>query len=181
MSASTAQNLLSVFWTPLVVVTADDGTRRAGQVAVSVHGASIIPDRPRLSVGLWKTNHTRDVAETAGAFAVHLVRDDQDELIYRFGLVSSAEVDKFAGLDVGTGITGAPLLRDCLAVYECRVVGALDAGDHTLFLADVVAMDAPTGGDPLWWRDLRPRMPPEPARLWQERAARNIERSRPLL
>jgi flavin reductase (DIM6/NTAB) family NADH-FMN oxidoreductase RutF len=169
---------LSWFWTPLVVVTAAAGGRRSGQVALSVHGASIVPERPRLSAGLWKGNLTRDLVEEAGAFAVHLLRDDQDELIYHFGMASGHDVDKFAIVAFETGTTGAPIVPGCLAAFECRVVNAMDAGDHTIFLGDVVATHAGAPGEPLWWRDLRTRMPEPWTTVWDERSARNAEVAR---
>lgn len=33
----------------------------------------------------------------------------------------------------------APLVKECLAAIECKVVGELPAGDHTLFIGKVVA------------------------------------------
>lgn len=176
-----ALSFLSWFWTPLVIVTAAAGDRRSGQAAVSVHGASILPDRPRLTVGLWKSNLTHDLAQQAGAFAVHLLRADQDQLVYRFGLQSGQDVDKFAGIDVTTGIGGAPLLPDCLAIFQCRVAAALDAGDHTLFLADVEHSRTLSSGQPLWWRDLQRRMPPERRAAWDAKSAANMRLARELL
>lgn len=171
---------LSWLWTPLVIVTAAAGGRRSGQAAVSAHGASIVAERPRLTVGLWKGNLTRDLAEQAGAFAVHLLHDSQDELVYRFGLASGHDTDKFAGLDVATGANGSPILPGVLAVFECSVANVMDAGDHTVFLADVVGNHAAAGGGrPLWWRDLRPRMPEPWASLWQSRSAAAAATARP--
>src|SRR5581483_10284520 len=109
-----ALDRLGLFWTPLVAVTAAHAGRRSGQIAVSVHGASIVPARPRLTAGLWKTNLTRHLVEAGGAFAVHVLRDDQDELVYYLGLQSGRDVDKLAALPHDTGVTGVPLLRDCL-------------------------------------------------------------------
>lgn len=171
------QRNLSWLWTPLVVVTAATGDARSGQVAVSAHGASIVPERPRISVGLWKGNLTRDLVEQSGAFAVHLLREDQDDLVYHFGLQSGATVDKFRGIDTSVGSTGSPLLRDCLAWFECRVVARMDAGDHSVFLGDVVNSEARSEGGPLWWRDLRPRMPPELRQRWEEQTKKNVATS----
>src|SRR5437773_5551324 len=112
-----AARALSLLWTPLVAVTAAQEGRRSGQVAVSVHGASIVPSRPRLTAALWKRNLTHDLVHASGAFAIHLLRDDQDELVYRLGLRSGHDGDKLGGLALSTGETGTPLLADCLAWY----------------------------------------------------------------
>ena len=161
-------------WTPLVVVTAAAGGRRSGQVAVTAHGASIVPERPRLTVALWKENLTHDLAQASGALAVHLLRDDQDALVYHFGLQSGRVMDKFSGLDYELGTTGTPLLRDCLAAFECRVVNRMDGGDHTVFLGDVVNSLGEGEGSPLWWRDLRARIPADRLAIWEAKQVASI-------
>jgi len=164
---------LSWLWTPLVVVTATADGARSGQIAVTAHGASIVPERPRISVALWKGNFTHDLVERSGRFAVHLLRDDQDELVYHFGLQSGRTVDKFHGIDVELGEHGVPILRDCLAVFECHAINRMDGGDHTLFLADIESSHLRAAGSPLWWRELRRRMPEERRAEWERKSARD--------
>jgi len=176
MSDQAARRALSLFWTPLVAVTAAHEGVRSGQIAVSVHGASIVPQRPRLTAALWKRNLTHDLVLASGAFAVHLLRADQDELVYRLGLRSGHEGDKLAELDVRTGVCGSPLVPGCLAVYECRLLNTMDGGDMTVFLGEVIALDG-AEGPPLWWRDLRPRMPAVHAETWDRKIAGDIEHS----
>jgi flavin reductase (DIM6/NTAB) family NADH-FMN oxidoreductase RutF len=173
LSSESGQRYLGLLWTPLVVVTAAAGAQRSGQIAVSAHGASIVPERPRLSVALWKGNLTRDLVERSGAFAVHLLRDDQDELVYHFGLQSGSAVDKFQGIEHVTGATGTPILHDCLAWFECRVVTHMDGGDHSAFLGDVLCSGVQSEGEPLWWKDLRGRMPAGHRERWEARSAAN--------
>jgi flavin reductase (DIM6/NTAB) family NADH-FMN oxidoreductase RutF len=167
-------NPLSWLWTPLVVVTSAHAGQRSGQVALTAHGASIVPSRPRLSVALWKDNFTCDLVRDSGAFAVHLLRDDQDELVYRFGLQSGRSVDKFAGLAVHGGENGVPLLGGCLAVFECSVVNHMDGGDHVVFLADVTNARSGEEGSPLWWRDLRSRMPADKRATWEAKQSASV-------
>lgn len=45
------------------------------------------------------------------------------------------KLDEVAHTD---GSTGAPLLNDALGYVECRITGHLEAGDHTLFVGEVV-------------------------------------------
>ena len=168
-----AARALSHFWTPLVAVTSAHAGVRSGQIAGSVHGASIVPQRPRLTAALWKRNFTHDLVRDSGVFAVHLLRDDQDELVYRLGLRSGRDGDKLDGLSLRKGATGCPVLEDCLAWYECRVLNTMDGGDMTVFLGEVVAM-AGQEGVPLWWRDLRGRMPPEHTAAWERKIAADI-------
>ncbi|MBS3793116.1 flavin reductase, partial [Candidatus Bipolaricaulota bacterium] len=36
-------------------------------------------------------------------------------------------------------VVEAPLIEDSVACYECKKRGSFDAGDHTLFLGEIVA------------------------------------------
>jgi len=155
------------------VVTATSDGARSGQVAVTAHGSSIVPEHPRISIALWKGNFTRDLVERSGRFAVHLLRDDQDELVYHFGLQSGRTVDKFEGREFDTNEHGIPILRDCLAVFECHAINRMDGGDHTLFLADIEGSHLRSAGSPLWWRDLRTRMPQQRRAQWERKSARD--------
>ena len=37
-----------------------------------------------------------------------------------------------------SGVTGAPIIKESPAYWECRVVGVLEQGDHHVFLGEVV-------------------------------------------
>jgi flavin reductase (DIM6/NTAB) family NADH-FMN oxidoreductase RutF len=160
--------LLRHYQAPLVAVTAATGAaagRRSGQIAVFTQRASVVPERPRLLAPLWKGNLTRDLVEASGACAVHLLRVGQQELVYHLGLQSGHAVDKLATLDHRTGSTGAPLLRDCLGFFECRVVNQMDGGDMTVFLLDIVSAEVNGDDPPLTLPLFRSQLTP----AWQAR------------
>src|SRR5579859_5833990 len=94
-----------------IVTAAHDG-RRGGLVATFVAPASIVREMPRIIAGIAKTHETWKLIEASRAFAAHLLEESKAELVWRFGLQSSREVDKFAGVEVGTAATGSPILRE---------------------------------------------------------------------
>jgi flavin reductase (DIM6/NTAB) family NADH-FMN oxidoreductase RutF len=120
------------------IVTAAQGGRRGGLVATFVSSASIVVEMPRIIVGISKRHETRTLIEGSNAFAVHLVDESQLELVWRFGLQSSRDTDKFAGLETRVSRTGSPILSAALAWLDCRVEESLDIGDRTLYLAEVI-------------------------------------------
>jgi len=91
------------------LVTASAEGRRGGLIATFVSEASIVSDLPRVLVGLAKQHHTRGLIELSRAFALHLLSEDNLDLVWRFGLQSGRTIDKFAGLSVKAA-TGSPLL-----------------------------------------------------------------------
>ena len=142
--------LLRTLTSPVVAVTsARDGVVN-GMIIDSAIRASIVPTIPRLAVFIHKFNYSHDLIFGAGAFALHLLRTDQYSLIHHLGFHSRRDVDKLATVAHRPRVTGAPILDDCYAHCDCRVINAMDAGSSTCFLADVVdagfgAADGPRG------------------------------------
>jgi flavin reductase (DIM6/NTAB) family NADH-FMN oxidoreductase RutF len=75
-----------------------------------------------------------------GRFALHLLRTDQYDLIHQLGFQSGRAMEKLARVPHRPGTTGVPILEECYAHFECRVVNAMDTGSSTCFLGDVVAV-----------------------------------------
>jgi flavin reductase (DIM6/NTAB) family NADH-FMN oxidoreductase RutF len=170
--------LLSLLWTPLIAVTATWDERENGQIAVSAHGASIVPDRPRVLVQLYKTNLTHDLVLASGAFALNLLREDQLNVAHQLGFVSGRVAEKLVNIAHRRAETGSPVLDDCLGWLDCRVINQMDGGDMTCFLADVVDGRVISAGEPLWWREMRHRMPAAWQAEWDAKIAGEIEVSR---
>lgn len=87
------------------------------------------------------------------AFAINILAEDQRELSVRF---ATAGAERFEGLDWEKGGTGAPLISGALAHLECRTTHRHVAGDHTIFVGEVVRA-ASREGRPLvyFYRDYR--------------------------
>ncbi|MDZ4819044.1 MAG: flavin reductase family protein [Planctomycetota bacterium] len=121
------------------IVTASDGTRHGGLVATCVVQSSNQLAQPGVLVGLTPMHFTCDLVLSAGAYGLHLLRPDQAALAWNFCLDSGRERDKLAGLAVTEQSTGSPILNDCLAWMDCRVLTRYTAGDRVYFFSEVVA------------------------------------------
>jgi len=130
--------LLRNLTSPVVAITSARGGTRNGMIADSAVRASIVPSIPRVSVYIHKFNYSHDLIFETGRFVLHLLRDDQFELIHRLGFASGRTRDKLAGLPHRSGTLGLPVLDDCYAHFECRVANVMDTGSSTCFLGDVV-------------------------------------------
>ena len=170
--------MLGTLWSPLAAVTSHWQGRDNVQMAVAIAAASIVPDRPRVAVQLYKTNLSHDMVLSGGAFALNFLRPDQLDLIGDFGLVSGRERDKLDGVAQTKGMSGSPLLTDCFGYLDCRVINAMDGGDMTCFLAEVVDGKTLSQGEPLWWRDARRKLPPEWLERWENKQSSEIATSR---
>lgn len=105
---------------PLVMVSVRDGSRMDEVLSrQSLWGASLLTEAQR---------------RTAGRFAMK-------------GRLSDRLLFQDLPHDHGAA-TGAPLVRDALAVLECRTEQRVPAGDHTLVIARVLSAQVPHHGDP---------------------------------
>ncbi len=120
------------------VISTRLGEKVNAMTAAWVGRASFEP--PLVTVAVGKTRYTHDMIKGSGVFAVNVLGADNIATGKRFGLKSGRKTDKFAGVEYDAGTTGSPILRDCIAWMDCRVVSHHDAGDHTLFIGEV--MDA---------------------------------------
>ena len=72
---------------------------------------------------------------TASYFGVNVLHESQQEFSVRF---SQRELDRFEGVDWRFGIHGVPLIEGVIAQLECAVTQIVEAGDHAIFLGEVV-------------------------------------------
>lgn len=96
-------------------------------------------DPPRIAVGLRRDTGIWQAVRDAGAFVVNVLGSDQKTLASTFIRHLKPGEDPLHGHPTHEGVTGAPILDEVPAYLECQVVEPVDAGDHTLFLAEVVA------------------------------------------
>ena len=162
------------------IVTAAAGQRRGGLVATWVTRASLDANAPLVVAGLAPNHYTAELALAAGAFGLHLIARDQIQLAWRFAIGSGRERDKLAGLSLQPGRTSAPILTDCLAWLECRVVTTYNSGDRIFFWADVVAGEQIGPGNPVTEGELISAASPEQLAALVENRTADIELQRPL-
>jgi flavin reductase (DIM6/NTAB) family NADH-FMN oxidoreductase RutF len=149
MDTTAATTLFAWLDREIWLVTAQAAQRRSGLIATFVSQASIVPDLPRLVLGLSKTHYTCELIEASGAFAVHLLGEEQIELVWRFGLESGRDADKFSNLECHQGETGSPLVNATIGWLDCRVELKVDCGDRLIFLGEVVQGQVRDFGPPL--------------------------------
>ncbi|MBF6231451.1 flavin reductase family protein [Nocardia farcinica] len=124
---------LGCFPTGITVMTAAHAGLRVGVTANSFASVSLEP--PLVLWALRTDSPSLPVFRDSGHFAVNVLSWHQEELSRRFA--TPAE-DKFAGLDVGEGLGGAPLLGGCAARFETRIAHRITSGDHVLLVGEVV-------------------------------------------
>lgn len=144
----------------IFVLTAAHQDRCNGQIVCWVVPATIVPQVPRILVGVGRMTFTRELIEMSRRFVLNLLGKDQWPLIAHFGFRSGREIDKFATLPFERGVTGSPILRGTVGYLECEVRTVLDAGAHLFYLADVIEGKIVADRSPLCLHHLPEVLPP---------------------
>lgn len=96
-------------------------------------------DPPLLMLSVENDSRTRNLIEASGFFAVHVLASGQREFAGMLGKSSRTNPDKLKSVRWHPSpLTQCPILEDTLGYVECRVRGALPAGDSTIVVGEVI-------------------------------------------
>ncbi len=97
---------------------------------------------PMCAISVGHTRYSHELIEARGQFVVAFPAEGSEDDVLYCGNHSGRDVDKFAD----TGFTPVeassvepPLIGQAVANLECRVDGALETGDHTIFSGEITA------------------------------------------
>jgi flavin reductase (DIM6/NTAB) family NADH-FMN oxidoreductase RutF len=97
-------------------------------------------DPKLVGVSVEKEAVTHGLITEGRAFSVNVVSREDRAIVRKF--TKPVEVDMVAstlnGFPFHAARTGAPILDQAVAYVDCAVAQAVDVGDHTLFLGEVV-------------------------------------------
>lgn len=127
-----------------IVTTLDQQQQPVGMTASSFNSLSLTP--PLILWSIDKKTGCFDAFNHCEHFAVHVLTEQQAELSTHF---AKRGVDKFAGLELDAGITGAPLLPTFCARFECEVENRYEGGDHIIMVGRVLHMQRDDSQRPL--------------------------------
>jgi flavin reductase (DIM6/NTAB) family NADH-FMN oxidoreductase RutF len=143
--------VLRRFPSGVAVVTVDLEGERIGLTVSSLVSLSLDPPLVGLAVSRQAALH--ELLRRAGSFGVSLLGEGQEELATRFSR-GVPPIALWTGVAVREGLQ-APLLDGSLGWLECETRAEHAAGDHTLFVGEVVWAEAGAPGRPLVHLDQR--------------------------
>ena len=143
---------LGQFAAGVTVVTTRDGQGRSLGLTVTAF-ASVSLDPALVLVCVDHRSETHAGFRHEGLFGVSILAEGQEEVSRRFAGGGPA---KFTGLELGRGTTGVPLIPGAVAHLECRVIATHVAGDHTIYVGEVLSAEV-RPGRPLLYHDRRYR------------------------
>lgn len=120
----------------LFILTAGRGEQETGLLASWVQQCSFDP--PRVSVAVKQGREVASLLSAGAPFALNLLGEENTALLRHFGKGFALGQPAFTGLDVTRTPGEAPVLNASLGYLLCRVAGCFAAGDHDLYLGEIV-------------------------------------------
>jgi flavin reductase (DIM6/NTAB) family NADH-FMN oxidoreductase RutF len=99
-----------------------------------------------LAISINPEHYSYQLIRASGVCTVNVLGQDQYALAEHFG---RSAPDKMAGFQWQQAKTGAPVLSESLAYFDCQVSHYADAGDHKIAVCKVVAAATLNQGRPL--------------------------------
>lgn len=106
---------------------------------------------PRMMVALRHNRIAAPAIRESGFFSLSLLSRRQKDLV---SLLKDLPQTGQTGLWEEKESFRAPILKECLAGWACRLFSTVDAGDHFLFLGEVESASGSKEGPPLTTLDL---------------------------
>ncbi len=130
---------------------------------------------PLVLVSLERRTRTHGLVEQAGFFGVTILNHAQQDISDCFAGRHTEKEDRFSNIETYTLVTGADFISGGLAGLDCRVVSRYEAGTHTLFIGEVLAIqiNSPPGNPA---QDARGRPGSKEPLLYFNRAYRRLQK-----
>ncbi len=154
MSVSQAEfrEAMGSFATGVTVITVDHAGEVHGMTANAFTSVSLDPLLVLVCVDHRARTHGHLHAKKR--FGVNVLADNQRAIseYYARTAPTHQQAEQEAGARFDRTIHGTPVLHGALAYLECRLRSAQDAGDHTIFLAEVEEVVVRKGDPLLYFR-----------------------------
>jgi len=132
----------------LYVCGTKDGDEVNGFTASWVMQASFTP--PLVVNCIKNDSKSHEMVKASKVFALSILEDGQKEMAQNFFKPLRRVGNKFEEIEFELGEeTGCPIIKDSLGYVECKVVGSVEHGDHTVFVGEVIGAGEHREGKPL--------------------------------
>ena len=142
------RSALGAFATGVTVVTTQGPEHAYGMTANAFSSVSLDPPLILICV-ISGTEGARTIAAN-GVFAVNILGAAQEPLSRYFASRERPRgPEAFAAVAHHRAATGSPILDGVAGYLDCRLVASHQAGDHEIFIGEVLELGCADGGEPL--------------------------------
>ena len=133
----------------VVVIGVRDGAGLRGLTASSFTSVSLEP--PLVLVCLDRFARTRDAVAASARFSVSVLERSQEFVAERFAGRAPAVGPAWRDVPHDLGASGLPVVRGCVAWFECALRDLHAAGDHDIAVGEVTAAGRGPGEPLVLW------------------------------
>jgi flavin reductase (DIM6/NTAB) family NADH-FMN oxidoreductase RutF len=138
-SAVDFRNALGVFATGVTVITTQGVEHPFGMTANAFSSVSLDP--PLVLVCVISNTTGAESIERNGVFAVNVLGAEHEPISRYFSSKDRPRgPDAFKEIPHFFGVSGSPILEGAAGYLDCRVHAAHEAGDHVIFIGEVMAL-----------------------------------------
>jgi flavin reductase (DIM6/NTAB) family NADH-FMN oxidoreductase RutF len=132
----------SVVESPVGILLTEAGDRRN---AMTISFFSEVAHHPTtLWISVAQGGYSGELLDASGRFTLVVLHAGQRQLAWQCGTTSGRDGDKFSKLRTHRGPEDYLYLDDSLAGAACRVRSSRPAGEHILYIADIVGGESET-------------------------------------
>jgi flavin reductase (DIM6/NTAB) family NADH-FMN oxidoreductase RutF len=147
MSKSKYVDVLKKFTLSICVVTVGRGGVENGLTVSWVSPVSFEPLQFMISVDT--KHYSTEFLDSTKNFAINLLKKDQKDLAAHFAQPSFTDREKLDSVLSSEAESGAAILTDALAFFDCEVVDRHKHGDHNIYVGQVIEAGILNDGEPL--------------------------------
>lgn len=92
---------------------------------------------PMLMIAVDRLHYSVDLLRSTKNFCVNLLSDEQTALAARFARQATTAEAKLEGVAQRPADSGAAILTDSVAYFDCEVSTVVEAGDHLLVIGQI--------------------------------------------
>jgi flavin reductase (DIM6/NTAB) family NADH-FMN oxidoreductase RutF len=105
---------------------------------------------PLVINGVKRDSGSHEIVKESGVFSISFLDSEQKDLAAKFFKPQRRVGNKLADVEFYSGEeTGCPIISDSLGYIECKVVNALEEGDHTIYVGEVIGSGVHRQGEQL--------------------------------
>jgi flavin reductase (DIM6/NTAB) family NADH-FMN oxidoreductase RutF len=109
---------------------------------------------PMIVIGVNQDSRSNSMIKASQVFAISFLDKSQQKIAETFFQPQRRVENRFGEHEFYLSeLTKCPVLNESLGYVECQVKGSIEAGDHSIFLGEVIGAHLHREGQPLWLKD----------------------------
>ena len=131
----------------VAVLTTMDKDMPGAMLASWYQQASFEP--PMVSFAVKRGRPVCEMIQHSKKLALNILHTGQKDMLGHFGRGFEPGQNPFTGIKTERKTLGVPILKNCLCFLECELRHEYEAGDHQIFVAEVVNAGSEEEGQPM--------------------------------